>query len=431
MLQRAVRFPMRSRRLPTLGSMGEDAMRRAGPQLLMVLSMFVLMLRPYPAGAELSGAALHKHLDSIGRWFRLADDPAHADSAWAGLTAMMPTLTDSLSRSAAWYVKECAAQSLGHVDSMRTAAESSWVYRPQDPGGLLQVAMYLSNKGMRLDEAETYARRTIDIHGDILARKRIYYDFFLLAKIQTQRGEDRAAIASLQHLVDSNDQLESATYLDLGDLCVRQGMTDSAAIALRMGLSTFPVDSTRSMRDAARLDSLTAARGGDVAAMRSRVAADLARSRNRFYLASWRDGRRAPEMAVRDYATGLLVAPGKAHGISVIYFWATWCGPCRYNLPHYEEFARRPRTVPVRFLTVNAEMYSRAESRANVKKFVTENKLRLPVLMADSVTFAKWKTTIPGVLVLKDGHVEYSGYSESFETGLELELGSLGSRLRK
>ena len=51
-------------------------------------------------------------------------------------------------------------------------------------------------------------------------------------------------------------------------------------------------------------------------------------------------GRRAPEMQVQQWLNGTPDARGK---VTVIDFWATWCGPCVRAIPHMNELAARFR----------------------------------------------------------------------------------------
>jgi len=57
-------------------------------------------------------------------------------------------------------------------------------------------------------------------------------------------------------------------------------------------------------------------------------------------------------------------------------FWATWCGPCRFEMPSMEKLYRRLKDEGLEILAVNLQ-----EDRSSVEQFVDEYGLSFPVLL--------------------------------------------------
>ena len=73
---------------------------------------------------------------------------------------------------------------------------------------------------------------------------------------------------------------------------------------------------------------------------------------------------------------GTTVSLVPQHGeVVIVHFWASWCPPCRRELPRLDALARElvPRGVRVVAISVDAE-------RGNVERFVTSRHLGLSVV---------------------------------------------------
>jgi thiol-disulfide isomerase/thioredoxin len=57
-------------------------------------------------------------------------------------------------------------------------------------------------------------------------------------------------------------------------------------------------------------------------------------------------------------------------------FWATWCGPCRQEMPSMERLYQRLKGKGLEIVAVNLH-----EDKATVQKFIDEYKLTFPVLL--------------------------------------------------
>ena len=57
-------------------------------------------------------------------------------------------------------------------------------------------------------------------------------------------------------------------------------------------------------------------------------------------------------------------------------FWATWCGPCRFEMPSMEKLYKRLKDEGLEIVAVNLQ-----EDRSSVEQFVDEYGLSFPVLL--------------------------------------------------
>jgi thiol-disulfide isomerase/thioredoxin len=63
------------------------------------------------------------------------------------------------------------------------------------------------------------------------------------------------------------------------------------------------------------------------------------------------------------------------HQATVVNFWATWCPPCRAEIPDFVRFAQKNANSPIAILAVNLQ-----ESPAKVKDFAQNAGMGFPVL---------------------------------------------------
>lgn len=112
--------------------------------------------------------------------------------------------------------------------------------------------------------------------------------------------------------------------------------------------------------------------------------------------------------------------------VVVVNFWATWCGPCRMELPELQKLYNDLGGKGLMVLAVNVD-----EMRQAVPAFLQRMKLSLPVYFVDRQTEAALGIgTIPFTLILdKEGKAvrAYPGYSRE---GME-DLRRLATQLLK
>lgn len=132
-----------------------------------------------------------------------------------------------------------------------------------------------------------------------------------------------------------------------------------------------------------------------------------------------RKGDRAAELVQVKTDSGKPVRLSKMRDrVVVITFGASWCAPCRKELPAYEKLARKYRNKKVTFIAVNID-----NEHAKGKKFMKEAGLKSIVAAFDThkTAVASWDPpSMPSTFVIRKGVVRYlhKGYRSGDERGL-------------
>lgn len=103
--------------------------------------------------------------------------------------------------------------------------------------------------------------------------------------------------------------------------------------------------------------------------------------------------------------------------VVLLNFWASWCEPCRSEMPSLELLAQRHAGDGVQVLAVNFRDTDRA-----IQRFVQDTALSLPVLRDQDGLASRafgvriWPTT---VLIARNGRAQFSVIGELDWTGLQ------------
>lgn len=126
-------------------------------------------------------------------------------------------------------------------------------------------------------------------------------------------------------------------------------------------------------------------------------------------LKPWSGGA-TPALALRDLE-------GRQHRLAdyrgkvvLINFWATWCEPCREEMPSMNRLRASLAGRPFEVLAVNL-----AESEPRIRRFMEQVPLDFPVLLDRDSSVAKaWKARLlpASFLVGPDGRIAYSQVGE-------------------
>jgi peroxiredoxin len=136
-------------------------------------------------------------------------------------------------------------------------------------------------------------------------------------------------------------------------------------------------------------------------------------------------GQSAPDFALKS-ATGDNLRLSEYRGeVVMINFWATWCGPCRQEMPHLEDLYNRYQRVGFNLLGVNIDDDSR-----RAMQMVKELGVTFPVLFDEKKEVSKLYSVeaMPVTLLLdRSGTVRHVhlGYQPGFELKYLTEIRAL------
>lgn len=114
-------------------------------------------------------------------------------------------------------------------------------------------------------------------------------------------------------------------------------------------------------------------------------------------------GKTVPVFTLKNM-DGKEVTVGKSGKVTIINFWATWCPPCREEMPELEKFAVKHQQT-VNFYALNIQ-----EPGDKVADFLKQNKYTMPVLLdSEGVVGKTFRiSAIPTTIVVdKNGVIKY------------------------
>ena len=126
----------------------------------------------------------------------------------------------------------------------------------------------------------------------------------------------------------------------------------------------------------------------------------------------------APDFSVRDYVNGQTIRLSAQRGkVAVVTFWATWCAPCRNELPNLEKLQEYLGKNKLIILAVNFRDDD-ADTIARLRQDAKEAgwKLHLALDPGERIARAYGISTIPRTYIIgKDGRI--SGIHAGFGDG--------------
>ncbi|MGA7106594.1 MAG: TlpA disulfide reductase family protein [Terracidiphilus sp.] len=112
--------------------------------------------------------------------------------------------------------------------------------------------------------------------------------------------------------------------------------------------------------------------------------------------------KRAPNLEFKDVSGKTQKIADLRGAITVVNFWATWCGPCREELPMLSRLEKEYGPRRVRFIAISAD---EARGRKNVDKFLSANPIEMDVWLGASLATldrAELGNELPATMILDE-----------------------------
>jgi peroxiredoxin len=175
------------------------------------------------------------------------------------------------------------------------------------------------------------------------------------------------------------------------------------------------------------------ARSGEERAMgwRNLVAATLLWLSASMIVAPARAGEPASDFTLSDVSGSQVTLSALKDKVVVLSFWATWCGPCKEEMPHLQKLYEAHKEQGLVVLSISTDD---ARSASRVKPYVTKMGYTFPVLLdRESTVIGAYNPakTLPYTVVIdRKGEVvrRTTGYNPGDEKELEtFVVAALGS----
>ncbi|MGB5325045.1 MAG: TlpA disulfide reductase family protein, partial [Pseudomonadales bacterium] len=133
----------------------------------------------------------------------------------------------------------------------------------------------------------------------------------------------------------------------------------------------------------------------------------------------------APDFTLKSNSGKNLRLAEQRGDVVLLNFWASWCGPCRQEMPHLNELQARYEPLGLKVYGVNVD-----ESSSEAQRAIKSLQIAFPVLFDNSNTVAKlfdidaMPTT---VIIDKNGNMRYlhRGYQAGYEKAYEEQVAGL------
>ena len=134
----------------------------------------------------------------------------------------------------------------------------------------------------------------------------------------------------------------------------------------------------------------------------------------------------APNFTLQSNAGGQVSLASLKGKVVMVNFWATWCVPCRQEMPHLEALYEKYNSLGFELLAVNVEK----NNAEGARKWLEETPVTFPVLFdpENQVTKLYKVQTMPSTVIIgRDGTMRFmhNGYKPGYENDYQTQVRAL------
>jgi peroxiredoxin len=136
-------------------------------------------------------------------------------------------------------------------------------------------------------------------------------------------------------------------------------------------------------------------------------------------------GASAPDFTLKTLGGPNMRLQEQRGKVVLVNFWATWCGPCRKEIPHLNRIADKYKSSGLVLMGVNVD-----DDVRNASDVATKLKVSFPVLLDTDKRVSKLYdlNSMPSTMVIdRSGRVRYlhRGYQDGYEDQYEKQIRDL------
>jgi thiol-disulfide isomerase/thioredoxin len=324
----------------------------------------------------------------------------------------------------------------GDIDSEVAIWRALVEREPKDPQPLNALAWLYASRGERLEEAEQLAVRALELvkgmgpgdkpspeisdadFAEMLRRTRGNIED-TLGYVYYRQGKHEEALPHMEAAVEALPD-SAEIVLHYAEVLRALGRSADALAAARLaGVAGEAYDSLRALHRELYVEVKGSAEGYEQELERLRAAAEEAKRKE---IVASMVAEPSPDFKAEALKGGEIAKEQFAGKVAILNFWATWCGPCRKELPYFEKaYKKLGGRDDLVFLAVSTDA---EETRGQVPGFIEKGGYTFPVAYGQAMAEAFGVTAIPTLIILgKDGKVvlRRTGFDPSIEMDRMLE----------